>query len=362
MRALSFRTAGESHGKGLLAILEGLPFGCPIDAGAIDAALKRRQGGYGRSNRQAIEADRVEVLAGMKRGRTLGGPVALWVGNKDHRIDSYRALTRPRPGHADLAGAIKYGTKDVADVMERASARETAARVAAGALAASLLAACGVQVSSRVRRIGAVEVASGDADADPRVKALIDDARARGDTVGGVFEVEAAGVPAGLGSPAQWDARLDGRLAQALMSIPGIKAVEIGIGVAAATTSGLDLHDPIHVGEKGEVSRPTNRAGGIEGGMTNGMPVVARATMKPIPTVGKPLPSVDLVTGQAAEAVYERSDVCSVPAASVVGEAMVALVILDAALEAAGAPTFDEFLENLGAWRGRARLLGPQAP
>jgi chorismate synthase len=362
VRTLSFRTAGESHGKGLLALLEGLPFGCPVDAAAIDAALARRQGGYGRSNRQAIESDRVEILAGTKRGKTLGGPVALWVGNKDHRIDDYRTLTRPRPGHADLAGAIKYGTKDVADVMERASARETAARVAAGALAASLLGAAGISVKATVRRIGTAELSGGDLDDDPRAKAVIDDARARGDTVGGAFEVVATGVPAGFGSYAQWDTRLDGRLAQAVMSIPGIKAVEIGAGVAAATTPGSELHDPIGPGDAGGFSRPTNRAGGVEGGMTNGQPVVVRATMKPIPTLGKPLPSVDLVTGRPAEAVYERSDVCSVPAASVVGEAMVALVILDAALEAAAAPTFDEFLGNLAAWKRRAALVRPPAP
>jgi chorismate synthase len=374
VRALEFRTAGESHGRGLLAILEGVPFGAPVDTGAIDAALGRRQGGYGRSRRQALESDRVEVLGGVKRGKTLGGPVALWVGNKDHRIDDYRALTRPRPGHADLAGALKYGIADVADVMERASARETAARVAAGALAASLLGKAGIEVFAHVRAIGDVAFAAGDRgpgrravrDAspfyglDPRgdeaARALVETAREKGDTVGGVFEVEVTGLPPGLGSHVQWDARLDGRLAQALMSIPGIKGVEIGAGFASATTPGLELHDPIERGPDGSVRRPTNRAGGIEGGMTNGEPVVVRAAMKPIPTLGKPLPSVDLATGRPAEAVYERSDVCSVPAASVVGEAMVALVMLDAALESAAAPTFEEFLARVAARRASARV------
>jgi chorismate synthase len=260
--------------------------------------------------------------------------------------------------------------------MERASARETAARVAAGALAASLLRAAGIEVFAHVCRIGAVAFAPAAAGSDraavrdassfysldPRgdddARALVDAAREKGDTVGGLFQVEASGLPPGLGSHVQWDARLDGRLAQALMSIPGIKGVEVGAGFASATTPGLELHDPIESGKGGEVRRPSNRAGGIEGGMTNGEPVVVRAAMKPIPTVGKPLPSVDLSTGRPAEAVYERSDVCSVPAASVVGEAMVALVLLDAALEVAGAPTFAEFVAGLAARRERARFKG----
>jgi chorismate synthase len=371
VRALSFRTAGESHGKGLLAIIEGLPFGTPLDEAAIDDALLRRQGGFGRSNRQAIERDKVEVLTGVKRKLTIGGPVTLWVANKDVRIDGYRALSRPRPGHADLAGALKYGITDVADVMERASARETAARVAAGALAASVLATAGISVFGFVRRIGSValEVAVGreerrarrdaspfyslDPEGDERARALVEECRERGDTLGGSFEIEIAGAPAGLGSHVQWDLKLDGRLAQALMSIPAIKAVEIGDGFASGETPGLSFHDAIEVGPDGRPRRPTNRAGGLEGGMTNGEPVIARATMKPLPTVGRALPSVDLRTGERVEAVVERSDVCAVPAASVVGEAMAALTILDAALEVAGAGTHAEFLEIMGALRGR---------
>jgi chorismate synthase len=368
MLVLRFRTAGESHGRGLLALLEGLPFGSPVDVAAIDAALKRRQGGLGRSRRQAIEADRVEVLGGVKRGRTIGAPLALWVANKDVRIDDYRAMTRPRPGHADLAGALKFAITDVSDVMERASARETAARVAAGALAGSLLEAAGIVAFSMVRRIGPVEMEaaigpdhrsardaspfySPDPAADARAAAVVEECRARGDTLGGAFQVFVVGAPPGLGSHAQWDRKLDGRLAQALMSIPGIKAVEVGAGVQSGAAFGRAYHDPIEPGAGGAVRRPTNHAGGIEGGMSNGEAIVLRATMKPIPTLARPLPSIDLATGAAAEAEVERSDVCSVPAASVVGEAMVALVVLDAALELAGGTTWDGFLAGIAARR-----------
>lgn len=348
-------------------MIEGLPFGCPVDVVAIDAALGRRQGGFGRSRRQALENDRVEVLGGVKRGKTLGSPVALFVANRDVRIDDYRSLTRPRPGHADLAGALKFGITDVSDVMERASARETAARVAAGALASSLLAAGGITVFAMVRRIGPIEMEAGEGDryamraaspfysldpaADARASALVEECRARGDTVGGAFQVIVAGAPAGLGSHGQWDTKLDGRLAQAVMSIPAIKAVEIGAGVFSGAAFGRDYHDAIENAEGGGLRRPTNRAGGIEGGISNGEPIVVRATMKPIPTTARPLPSVDLVTGEGGAAVVERSDVCSVPAASVVGEAVVALVILDAALESFGGATFDAFLANLAAAR-----------
>jgi chorismate synthase len=372
-----FRTAGESHGKGLVAILEGLPYGCPVDPAAIDAALRRRQGGFGRSARQRLEDDRVEVLAGVKRARTLGGPLVLWVGNKDARIDAYRPLSRPRPGHADLAGALKWGIADVSDVMERASARETAARVAAGAAAASLLEAAGIGVFSWVTAIGPVELGAAgppegrravrdaspffslDPAGDAKARALVEECRARGDTVGGSFQVEVSGVPPGLGSHVQWDQKLDGRLAQALMSIPAIKAVGIGAGAASGSAFGLAFHDPILPGRAGQVVRPTNRAGGIEGGITNGEPVLVSAVMKPLPTVGKPLPSVDLATGAPEPAVIERSDVCSVPAASVVGEAMAALVVLDAALEVAGVGTWDDFREKLAVLRARGRLRGP---
>jgi chorismate synthase len=379
VRVLEFRTAGESHGKGLLAFLDGLPFGTPIDVAAIDRMLARRQGGFGRSRRQAIEHDRVEVLAGVKRGKTLGAPVALWVGNKDVRIDGHRALTRPRPGHADLAGATKFGLTDVSDVMERASARETVARVAAGALAQTTLLAAGIGVFAMVRRIGSVEMRanptdyhgalrdaspfySPDPEADTQAAALVEECRVRGDTVGGDFQVIVTGVPAGLGSHAQWDQKLDGRLAQALMSIPAIKAVEVGAGVSSGRAFGSTFHDPIEPAPSGGLRRPTNHAGGIEGGISNGEPIVVRATMKPIPTLARPLPSVDLVSGAPGVAEVERSDVCAVPAASVVGEAMAALVILDAALEVFGGSRFEAFLANLSAARaGRAGASHPGA-
>ncbi len=375
MKRLLFRTAGESHGMGLLAFIEGLPFGTPIDVPFIDAALRRRQGGKGRSRRQQIETDSVRVFAGCKRGRTLGGPVALWVGNKDVRIDEYRRITRPRPGHADLAGAIRFLTTDVADVMERASARETAARVAAGALAQSVLDEVGIRTFAWVRGIGGIDLAGSPNDAvgaaerdrspfysldpagDAAAEQAVEAAQAAGDTLGGMFEVRVEGVPAGLGSHTQWDARMDGRLAQALMSIQGIKGVEIGSGMQASVEKGLAFHDPIMPEGGGSFLRPTNHAGGIEGGLTNGAPIVLRAAMKPIPTVGRALASVDLATGEAAAAAYERSDVCAVPAASVVGEAMVSLVVLDAVLESIPAPTFGELVAGVAAFRERVRRL-----
>jgi chorismate synthase len=364
MPILRFSTAGESHGRGVLAVIEGLPAGLELDLPRVDAELQRRQGGYGRSRRMVIEEDRVEVLAGWKRGRTLGSPLALWVGNRDHRIDSYRVLRRPRPGHADLAGALKYGTADCADVMERASARETAARVAAGAVARQLLERLGIQIHAEVVAIGPVELApgagsleerrarrdqgrlgSGDPEGELRAVAWIDRCREAGESSGGAFLVEAHGVPAGLGSPAQWDLRLDGRLAQALMSIPGIKAVEVGVGVGAAHLAGSEMQDAL--GPSGR--RVSNRAGGIEGGMSNGEAIRLRATMKAIPSLRKPLPSLDLGTGEPRPAVYERSDVCAVPAASVVGEAAVGLVLLGAVLEKCGGDSLPELVRN---WHG----------
>ncbi len=299
-----------------------------------------------------IEADHVEVLAGLKRGVTLGSPVALLVRNRDERIHEYRSFSRPRPGHADLAGALKYGTRDCADIMERASARETAARTAAGALAAQFLAACGIEVLGMTTAVGGValpaesglpgalrrlvEAAALGSAASNEAAALaaVDAARAARDTLGGTFLVEAFGVPAGIGSCMQWDQRLDGRLGQALLSIPGIKGVEIGAGFACASLSGRDCHDPITLDDAG-IQRAANRAGGIEGGMSNGATIVLRAAMKPIPSIPQGLASIDLVTGSASTADFERSDVCSVPAASVVGEAMVALELARALLEIA---------------------------
>jgi chorismate synthase len=373
MRRLRFRTAGESHGKGLLAFLEGLPYGFAPDLAAIDAELARRQGGYGRSGRQQIERDRVEALTGLKRGKTIGAPVALWVGNRDVRIDSYREITRPRPGHADLAGAQKFETDDVADVLERASARETAARVAAGAAVAQILRAAGCDVFAHVTQVGRVLFAAPaafdrvtrdaspfyglDPQADGAAASAVDAARAAGDSVGGAFEIVATGLPPGLGSHAQWDERLDGRLGQAVLSIPAVRSVSLGAGDTAAETPGSQFHDavlPEPASPRG-LRRATNRAGGIEGGLTNGEPVVVRAVMKPIPTLLTPLASIDLRTGEPTVAGYERSDVCAVPAASVVAEAMVALVLCDALLEAVGDVPFLRFPEAVAALRDRRR-------
>lgn len=374
---LRFLTAGESHGRALVVILEGLPAGLRLDLAAINRDLRRRQGGYGRGRRMAIESDQVEPLSGVRAGETIGSPVALLIQNRDWVNWQYtmrvteeapadaggarRApVTRPRPGHADLAGGIKYERDDMRDVLERASARETAARVAAGAVARQLLAHAGVGIASHVFTIGAVSLADRAAVDFARARAIADDAplhcvddaleqqmiaeidRAReaGDTVGGAFEVIAAGVPVGLGSYTQWDRKLDGRLAQALMSIHAIKAVGIGLGTDAAGRPGSRVHDEIVPGPVDApipgIARPTNNAGGLEGGVTNGEDVRVSAYMKPISTLMKPLRSIDIATMTESPAAIERSDVCAVPAAAVVGEAMVALVLADALLERFG--------------------------
>ncbi len=403
---LRFLTAGESHGQGLVTILEGLPAGLVVDFDAITAELKRRQGGYGRGRRMAIESDRAEILSGVRRGRTTGAPVSLLIRNKDWENwqntmhvepevpagatgANRAAVVRPRPGHADLAGALKYDHTDIRDVLERASARETAARVAAGALARQLLRAIGCEIASHVTGIGAVVVAPGSplsweqvqaiqADsplrcADPAVEQqmvdAIDAARAAGDTLGGSFEVIARNVPVGLGSYAQWDRKLDGRLAQALMSIPAIKAVAVGDGVDGARRPGSQVHDEIvpnpeaGPGERG-IRRPTNRAGGLEGGVTNGEELRVTAFMKPIATLMKPLRSVDLTTLDEAPAAIERSDVCAVPAAAVVGEAMVALVLANAVLERFAGDSMTDVLARVSATgaRVRRRLARQSAP
>lgn len=380
---LRFLTAGESHGRALIVIVDGVPAGLAIDADAIARELRRRQGGYGRGRRMAIESDRAEILSGVRRGETIGGPIALMIENRDwvnwrHTMsvevdpadDAGGArrspVTRPRPGHADLAGVAKYGRADVRDVLERASARETAARVAAGAVAKQLLGVAGVRVASHVFRIGESALPSQrsvsfaeaaaiqddsplrcvDAEIERRMIAEIDAARDAGDTRGGAFEIIASSVPAGLGSYAQWDRKLDGRLAQALMSIPAIKAVGVGIGPEAAGRPGSRMHDEIVPDPDGtrptNISRPTNNAGGLEGGVTNGEDVRVSAWMKPISTLMKPLRSVDLTTMKEASAAIERSDVCAVPAAAVVGEAMVALVLADALLEKFGGDSIAE--------------------
>jgi chorismate synthase len=385
---LRLLTAGESHGPALSVVVDGLPAGVAVDRARIDGDLRRRQGGYGRGGRMKIETDTVEVLAGVRHGKTLGSPVALLIRNKDHEnwrdvmspdpqpaeAKLRRAMRNPRPGHADLAGALKYLTDDLREVLERASARETTARVAAGALAKALLAAAGAEVRSHVLRIGEAALPAGavvawerlaaiedspvrcaDAAVGTAMMAAIDQAKKAGDTVGGIFEVVARGVPPGLGSFAQWDRKLDGRLAQALMSIPAVKAVSVGAGFEGAATSGARFHDEILFDDERGLHRGSNRAGGLEGGVTNGEELRACAVVKPIPTLLNPLRSIDMATKQEARASVERSDTCVVPAAAVVGEAMVAWVAADALLEKVGGDSLTELLDHLEATRGRWR-------
>ena len=365
---LRFLTAGESHGPCLTAIIDGLPAGLEVDVEAINRELVRRQGGYGRGGRMKIERDRAEILGGVLGGRTTGAPVAIRIENRDWAnwrerwaAGNLPQLTVPRPGHADYAGMAKYGLDDARPVLERASARETAARVAAGALGKQLLAQFGVAIGSHVSEIGGVvatirdqlpedlwaradssEVRCPDEEATERMKTAIDSARDAGDSLGGVFVVTAVGVPLGLGSHVQWDRRLDARLAHAVMSIPAVKGVEIGPAFANARRRGTQVHDEFSLDSEGNVTRLSNRAGGLEGGMTNGEPIVVRAAMKPIPTTVTPLRSVDLATGEPAKTQYQRSDVCAVPAASIVGEAMVAWVLAGALLEKLGGDSIRE--------------------
>lgn len=360
---LRFLTAGESHGPCLVTIVEGLPAGLPVDEGFIQQELRRRQGGYGRGGRMGLEQDTAKILSGVWEGRTTGAPVALYIANRDVRKPS--PLVVPRPGHADYAGAIKYGFADARPVAERASARETAARVAAGALAKLLLLELGIAVGSYVVQIGPVVAQLPDlpeeerwalAETDPvrcpdpvasvRMRAAIDAAQEEGDTLGGIFVVSATGLPVGLGSHVHWDRRLDAQLAAAIMSIPAIKGVEIGTAFANAALPGSKVHDEFAWPEdslasgRSQFSAParySNRAGGLEGGITNGQPLLLRAAMKPIPTTKKPLRSLELASGRPAFSRYERSDICAVPAAAVVGEAMVAWVLAQALLERLGA-------------------------
>ncbi|GAB4147538.1 MAG: chorismate synthase [Planctomycetota bacterium] len=385
---LTLRTAGESHGQAVVSVLEGLPRGLAIDLEAADAHLKRRQGGIGRGGRQRIEADRLRILAGVRRGRTTGAPLCLVVENRDHRIDDLSEPTRPRPGHADLAGCGRWLDRDIRSTLERASARETAARVAAGAVCAQLLALLDCEAFGFVRSLGSVALPGSipprpgpgawrswlepwkraressraltlDPAADEAMVEAVRDAAREGETLGGLVEVHALGFPPGLGSCLQWQERLDARLAAALISIPAIKGLEIGDAFRNAGVAGSQAHDPIlpRDSASGWFGRASNHAGGIEGGMTNGEPVVVRAAMKPISTLRKPLPSVDLATGEAAPAGYERSDVCAVSAASVVAEAMTAYVLLDALLERVGGETVGEVLERTRAFRERAAAL-----
>ncbi len=368
---LRYLTAGESHGRGLLAILDGLPAGLKIDQEFIDAELKARQGGYGRGGRMEIESDRAEIWSGMRDGMTIGSPLGLVIVNRDHTIDQLSPVTAPRPGHADLAGGRKFGHRDLRNVLERASARETAARVALGAIAQILLREFSIVVESWVTALGGITAGDAtpeerrrnlaasrlncpDPEAEKRMIELIDRTREKGDTLGGVFQVEIAGVPVGLGSYSQGDTRLDGRLAAALMSIPAIKGVEIGAGFPAAAEPGSRVHDVIACTEDG-ICRPTNRAGGIEGGVSNGEPIVIRAAMKPIPTLARPLATVDLATGKPAEAARERSDVCALPAASVVGRAVAALELARAFLEKFGGDSVEEIRRNLSGYLAAGR-------
>ncbi len=377
-----FMTAGESHGQGLIAIIDGMPAGIPLSLDAIQEDLARRQQGYGRGGRMKIEKDRAEVLSGMRFGETLGSPLTLLIRNKDwvnweERMSAYgpqsgEAVTAARPGHADLTGILKYEREDVRDILERASARETAARVAVGAVARQLLAVCGITLASHVIEIGGVkstvevksateleglfqrsELACMDPEAETAMKEAIRQAGIAGDTLGGCFEVLAQGLPPGLGSHVQWDRRLDGRLAAALMSIPAIKGVELGAGFAYGSLSGRQAHDEIFYQPERGYYRETNRAGGVEGGMSNGEALIARAVMKPIPTLMSPLRTVDIRTHQPVEASTERSDVCAVTAAAVVGEAMVASVLAEAVLEMFGGACLADLLANMEQYRAR---------
>lgn len=387
-----FNTAGESHGRALVAIVEGLPAGLALDVELIDRELERRQWGYGRGGRMKIERDRVEVLSGVRHGLTLGSPVALQIENKDWKNwsdvmaaepraqdevneEKMRRVRRPRPGHADLAGGLKYNTRDLREILERASARETAARVACGALAKQLLSNFGVEIRSHVAQLGGVPASPlevsweelcaipddaplrcADTGAQDSMVALIDEKKREGDTLGGVFEVVARGVVAGLGSHTSWESKLDGRLARALMSIPAVKAVSIGAGVEAASLPGSLVHDEIEYDAEGRgFTRPTNRAGGLEGGITNGEELRVRGFLKPISTLRRALRSVDIETKEESLAAFERSDVTAVPAAGVIGEAMVALTLAEVLREKFGGDSLTEMRRNFEAYREQLR-------
>lgn len=384
---LRFTTAGESHGQALVAILEGMPAGVPLLAADVDAELARRQQGYGRGRRMQIERDSVELVSGVRAGETLGSPIAMLIRNRDwanwqeimdpapRESDAggaarKRAVTRVRPGHADLTGMLKYDRSDARDILERASARETTARVAAGAVARMLLTRLGVTVGSHLVHLGGVDarrpdpmpspinpvadessLRTLDADAEREMVTRIDAAKRAGDTLGGICEVVVDGLPLGLGSHVSWDRKLDGRIAGAMMSIPAVKGVEIGLGFGTARIPGSHVHDEIEPApgraRAGNVRRPTNRAGGLEGGMTTGEPLVVRVAMKPISTLMRPLATVDVADGSSAKATAERSDVTAVPAMGVIAEAMAALVLADAMLEKFGGDSLPEIQRNL---------------
>ena len=388
--ALRLTTAGESHGPGLTCILEGLPAGLRLDRDALNRDLARRQLGHGRGGRMKIERDQVEVVGGVRHGRTLGGPIALLINNRDYanweeRMNPWPVeaavaeVHLPRPGHADLVGTQKYGLSDVRDILERASARETAARVAGGAVAKAFLRELGVEVYSHVIQITSVRAPRRD-DLEPADFATVDESPVRcldpeasaamvqeidrlrkaNESLGGVFEVRAFGLVPGLGSHVSWEERLDGRLGQAVLSIQAIKAVAIGDGIEVAGLPGSEAHDEIFYDEERGYHRHTNRAGGLEGGMTTGAPLVVRASMKPLPTLTKPLRSVDIATHEPAEALRERTDSCTVPAAGVVGEAMVAVVLADAYRSKFGGDHIDDARGALRAYEERIRWRRPR--
>jgi chorismate synthase len=384
MGKFRFLTGGESHGRGLIAIVEGMVADLPLEKRYINRQLKRRQQGYGRGPRMKVEDDRVEIMAGVRYGLTTGSPIGLFIVNRDWQNwqqqlsvspigEEVELVTRPRPGHADLAGVTKYGLEDIRPVMERASARETAARVAVGAVARRFLEELGVVIHSHTvgigphhwerreassvdwRKVEASPVRCANARLENATMASIDEAKAKGDTLGGVFEVIATGNPVGLGSHVSWDRRLDGKIAQAMMSINAVKGVEIGAGFALANLKGSQAHDVIEpvsrvLATKAKQSlrwqHVTNRAGGIEGGISNGEDIIVRAAVKPIATLASPLPSIDLRSGRKVKAHYERSDICVVPAAGVIGEAMLAIVLADACLEKFGGDNLKETLAN----------------
>jgi chorismate synthase len=400
-----FSTAGESHGRGLVALVEGVPAGLAVETSRdIDPELRRRQGGYGRGDRMKIEQDHAELLSGVRLGETIGAPISLVVWNRDWEnwrtpmaheppesedADALRRVFLPRPGHADLVGVLKYDRDDARDILERASARETTARVAVGAIAKRLLATFDIQIGSHIVMLGGIEaeppsplpwplnaaadaspLRTLDARAEAAMIAAIDAARAAGDTLGGTFEVVATGVPAGLGSHTAWDRRLDGRIAHALMSIQAMKGVEIGLGFEAARRPGSRVHDEIEAepqaGRTGGYRRTSNSAGGIEGGMSTGAPIVARVAMKPLSSLMQPLRSVDIRTGDAGVAVRERSDVVALAAAGVVGEAMVAIVLADALLDKFGGDSMRETRRNFDGYmqqleERRARIAARRA-
>jgi chorismate synthase len=409
MGTLRYITAGESHGRALIGILEGIPAGLDLSSDSIDKDLKRRQGGYGRGGRMRIESDHATILSGVRWGKTIGSPIALMIENKDYKNwnegmspdadaeGSIPAVTRPRPGHADLAGALKYNQQDIRNILERSSARETAMRVALGAVTKCFLAEFGISVGSFVIQIGSQRtvvkshdmkekellktfsqaeksaVRCPDETVSRKMVRLIDKAKKEGNSLGGIFEIFVTGIPIGLGSHIQWDRRLDGRLAQAVMGIQAMKGVEMGLGFDIGKKFGSEVMDQIlyqaksierrakglntklgaaHPGSsEAGFSRETNFAGGIEGGITNGMPIILRAVMKPIPTQRKPLRSVDLITKKSVEAAYERSDICAVPAAGVIGEAMVALTIAEAFMEKFGGDSMGETRRSYNSYR-----------